>query len=191
MRPDRARAAQPAGVRLKNERTTRQKIETGRKKKEEGSPSSPGRNPEQKGDKMKKIVCGMMLVAALLCANVVYAAETAKQPVQTEKVEGPGIKFEKTVHDYGTIEQGANGDCEFVFTNNGTEPLILSNVRSSCGCTIPSWPREPIMPGKSSAIKVHYDTNRIGGIAKSITVSTNGTPERIVLSIRGTVTPKK
>ena len=77
------------------------------------------------------------------------------------------------------------------FTNNGTEPLILSNVRSSCGCTIPSWPREPIMPGKSSAIKVHYDTNRIGGIAKSITVSTNGTPERIVLSIRGTVTPKK
>ena len=140
---------------------------------------------------MKKIVCGMMLVAALLCANVVYSAETAKQPVKTEKVEGPGIKFEKTVHDYGTIEQGANGDCEFVFTNNGTEPLILSNVRSSCGCTIPSWPREPIMPGKSSAIKVHYDTNRVGGIAKSITVSTNGTPERIVLSIRGTVTPKK
>lgn len=139
---------------------------------------------------MKKIACGLMLVAALMCTNAVVKAETLKQTTATEKVEGPGIKFEKTVHDYGTIQQGGNGDCEFVFENNGTEPLILSDVRSSCGCTVPSWPREPIMPGKTSSIKVHYDTHRIGGISKSITVSTNGTPERVVLSIRGTVTPK-
>lgn len=140
---------------------------------------------------MKKIACGMMLVAALMCASMAVAAPVENVKPATEQVEGPGIKFEKTVHDYGTIQQGANGDCEFVFENNGTEPLILSNVRSSCGCTVPSWPREPIMPGKKSSIKVHYDTNRVGGISKSITVSTNGNPERVVLSIRGSVTPKK
>ncbi|MCM1168836.1 MAG: DUF1573 domain-containing protein [Bacteroides sp.] len=139
---------------------------------------------------MKKLVCGFVLAAALLCAGVVMAAPVVDKAEATEKVEGPGIKFEKTVHDYGTIEQGANGNCEFVFENNGTEPLILSDVRSSCGCTVPSWPREPIMPGKKSAIKVHYDTNRIGGISKSITVSTNGNPDRVVLSIRGTVNAK-
>ncbi|MCM1531776.1 MAG: DUF1573 domain-containing protein [Bacteroides sp.] len=139
---------------------------------------------------MKKLVCGFVLAAALLCAGVVMAAPVVDKAETTEKVEGPGIKFEKTVHDYGTIEQGANGNCEFVFENNGTEPLILSDVRSSCGCTVPSWPREPIMPGKKSAIKVHYDTNRIGGISKSITVSTNGNPDRVVLSIRGTVNAK-
>ncbi|MCM1042034.1 MAG: DUF1573 domain-containing protein [Bacteroides sp.] len=139
---------------------------------------------------MKKLVCGFVLASALLCAGVVMAAPVVDKAETTEKVEGPGIKFEKTVHDYGTIEQGANGNCEFVFENNGTEPLILSDVRSSCGCTVPSWPREPIMPGKKSAIKVHYDTNRIGGISKSITVSTNGNPDRVVLSIRGTVNAK-
>lgn len=139
---------------------------------------------------MKKFVCGFMLVSALLLAGVVVASPVSGKEEPTEQVEGPGIKFEKTVHDYGTIEQGADGNCEFVFENNGTEPLILSDVRSSCGCTVPSWPREPIMPGKKSSIKVHYDTNRVGGISKSITVSTNGNPERVVLSIRGTVNAK-
>lgn len=139
---------------------------------------------------MKKIVCVFVLASALLCAGVVMAAPVMDQTEPVEKVEGPGIKFEKTVHDYGTIGQGADGNCEFVFENNGTEPLILSDVRSSCGCTVPSWPREPIMPGKKSSIKVHYDTNRVGGISKSITVSTNGNPDRVVLSIRGTVEAK-
>ncbi len=131
-----------------------------------------------------------MFAAALLCGGAVVAAPVLDKQDAVETVEGPGIKFEKTVHDYGTIEQGADGNCEFVFENNGTEPLILSDVRSSCGCTVPSWPREPIMPGKKSSIKVHYDTNRIGGINKTITVSTNGNPERVVLSIRGTVNAK-
>ncbi len=150
------------------------------------------RSMETKKQKiMKKLVCGFVLAAALSCVGFSYAAPvTTGNQEKAEKVEGPGIKFEKTVHDYGTIEQGANGNCEFVFENNGTEPLILSDVRSSCGCTVPSWPREPIMPGKKSSIKVHYDTNRIGGISKSITVSTNGNPDRVVLSIRGTVTSK-
>ena len=139
--------------------------------------------------KMKKFVSVLTLVASMLCANFAFAAPV--QQNENDKVEGPGIKFEKTVHDYGTVAYGGDGNCEFVFTNNGTEPLLISDVRSSCGCTVPSWPREPIMPGKSSSIKVHYDTHRVGGISKSITVSTNGDPERVVLSIRGTVQPQE
>lgn len=140
---------------------------------------------------MKKVVLGLMLAASVVCAGTIHAAPAVQDQTVAEKVEGPGIKFEKTVHDYGTVAYGSDGNCEFVFTNNGTEPLLLSDVRSSCGCTVPSWPREPIMPGKSNSIKVHYDTHRVGGISKSITVSTNGNPERVVLSIRGTVSPKQ
>jgi len=78
-----------------------------------------------------------------------------------EKVSNPNapvITFDKTVHDYGTLQQHGDGKCEFTFTNNGKEPLILSNVRSSCGCTVPTWPRQPVLPGQSEVIKVKYDT---------------------------------
>lgn len=100
---------------------------------------------------------------------------------------GPAIQFAQLEHDYGTILQGADGNCEFVFTNTGTEPLTLSNVRSSCGCTVPNWPKEPIAPGQSSVIKVHYDSNRVGPISKTITVTSNGSEAPIILKIKGTV----
>jgi hypothetical protein len=101
--------------------------------------------------------------------------------------QGPIIKFNELSHDYGTMEQNGNGTFDFVFTNEGTEALILSNVRSSCGCTIPQWPREPIAPGKSSTIAVKYDTRRIGSFSKSITVTSNGSEQPIVLRIKGKV----
>ena len=64
------------------------------------------------------------------------------------------IEFKETTIDYGTIDKGADGVREFKFTNNGKEPLIISNARGSCGCTVPTWPKEPIKPGESSVIKV-------------------------------------
>ena len=70
------------------------------------------------------------------------------------------IKFASTVHDYGAIEQGSDGSCNFVFTNTGQTPLVLSNVRASCGCTVPTWPREPVLPGKDGTIKVVYIKGR-------------------------------
>lgn len=104
--------------------------------------------------------------------------------------QGPAIEFVKVVHDYGTIVQGENGICEFKFKNNGSEPLILSNVRSSCGCTVPSWPREAISPGEESTITVKYDTRRVGPISKSITVTSNGSEQPIILRIKGKISPK-
>lgn len=107
-----------------------------------------------------------------------------------QEENGAEILFEKTVHNYGEIYKGGNGNCEFRFTNTGNEPLILTNVRSSCGCTVPKWPREPIMPGKSNVIKVRYDTNRMGAINKQITVTSNAKTTTVILKIKGKVLPK-
>ena len=93
------------------------------------------------------------------------------------QVAGAEVTFEKDVHDYGTVKQGGNGECEFKFTNTGTEPLIISDAKGSCGCTVPEWPKTPIKPGESAVIKVKYDTKRVGPINKNVTVTSNATTE--------------
>lgn len=99
------------------------------------------------------------------------------------------MDFDKTVHDYGTIEQNDNGTCEFAFTNNGTEPLVINSAKGSCGCTVPDWPKEPIQPGETGVIKVSYDTKRLGVINKTVTIDANTDPTATVLRIKGEVKP--
>ncbi len=133
---------------------------------------------------MKKII---ILVNILLLATINISAQTGTEAVNDN---APKIDFEKIVHDYGTMYQGGDGNCEFKFTNTGQEPLILTTVRSSCGCTVPKWPNEPILPGETGVIKVKYDTKRLGGIHKSITVKSNASNATIVLTISGNILPK-
>jgi len=133
---------------------------------------------------MKKVI--FTLGASLLLAFAV-TAQDATTPQPANNPNAPVITFEKTVHDYGTITKGGDGQCEFKYKNNGVEPLILSNVAASCGCTIPEWPREPLLKGKTASIKVRYDTNRLGPINKTITVNSNGTVPSIQLRITGNV----
>jgi hypothetical protein len=109
---------------------------------------------------------------------------------QTVSTSQADIKMDKTVHDYGNIQQGADGSCEFKFTNIGKEPLIITNCQGSCGCTVPQCPTEPVLPGKSGVIKVKYDTNRIGGIYKTVTVTSNSKSGNVVLTIKGNVEAK-
>ncbi|XMO87235.1 DUF1573 domain-containing protein [Algibacter sp. AS12] len=97
------------------------------------------------------------------------------------------IEFKAETIDYGTIEKGADGVRVFEFTNTGNEPLIISNVKSSCGCTVPSKPDGPIMPGKTGEIKVKYDTNRVNPIRKTITVMSNADTPTVALKIKGLV----
>ena len=97
------------------------------------------------------------------------------------------ITFEKTIINYGTIDKGTNGVRDFVFTNTGNAPLIISNVKSTCGCTIPKKPEKPILPGESDKIQVKYDTKRIGFIRKSISVTSNASNPSVVLKITGQV----
>ena len=95
------------------------------------------------------------------------------------------INFKTTVIDYGVIEKGSNGIRDFEFTNDGNSPLIITNVKSTCGCTIPKKPNKPILPGESEKIQVKYDTNRIGFIRKSIIVSSNAQNPTVILKITG------
>jgi hypothetical protein len=107
---------------------------------------------------------------------------------QTQVVTGPAITVDKEVHDYGTIPFGGNGTCEFKVTNSGTEPLILSKCKGSCGCTVPICEPNPIMPGQSYNISVKYDTKRAGVINKSVTITSNAVNEPTkVVRIKGTV----
>ena len=87
--------------------------------------------------------------------------------------QGAEISFDKSTHDYGQIEKSANGECVFVFTNTGNQPLKISNAKGSCGCTVPQWPREEIAPGATGEIRVRYDTKRVGVINKSVTIQSN------------------
>ncbi len=96
------------------------------------------------------------------------------------------ISFEKEIHDFGTFDQYGDGAYEFSFTNSGDAPLIISNAKGSCGCTVPVWPKEPIAPGQSHVIKVKYDTKRIGAFNKSVTISSNAiTAPTKVIRIKG------
>ncbi|HNX43896.1 MAG TPA: DUF1573 domain-containing protein [Bacteroidales bacterium] len=140
---------------------------------------------------MKKVV--LSLAVSMLVSVAVFAQQNATISSASKPAANPNapvITFEKTTHDYGTVTKGGDGTCEFKFTNTGVEPLILSNCTASCGCTVPDWPREPILKGKSSVVKVKYDTNRIGGINKTINVVSNANNSPVQLRIIGNVVDK-
>jgi hypothetical protein len=99
------------------------------------------------------------------------------------------IQFKTDTIDYGQIDQGSDGLRIFEFTNTGNEPLIISDVKSSCGCTVPEKPKGPIAAGASSVIKVKYDTKRVGKIRKTVTVYSNATEPIKALKIKGEVMP--
>ena len=97
------------------------------------------------------------------------------------------IEFETTVIDYGTIEKGADGVRVFKFKNTGNAPLIVTSVKSSCGCTVPKKPEAPVLPGETGEIEVKYDTKRVNPIRKTITVTSNAETPTVALKIKGNV----
>lgn len=103
---------------------------------------------------------------------------------------GPKMDFEVTTVDYGTIEQGSDPLRVFNFTNTGDEPLIISKAKGSCGCTVPKYPQDPILPGETAQIEVRYDTNRIGPFQKTVTLTTNEANPTHTLKIKGKVNKK-
>ena len=135
---------------------------------------------------MKKIIVLALLVLGSVASNAQETTKTTKK--MTAKVDGAGMVFANEVIDYGTINQNADGKREFVFTNNGNSPLVITNAQGSCGCTVPSSPKEPIAPGAKGVIGVKYDTNRVGAFTKTVTISSNaaGQPTK-VLTIKGTI----
>ena len=122
------------------------------------------------------------------CLLFVAAATTNKVSAQIEK--GAKIEFMKETHDYGSIKYDADPYCTFEFKNTGNEPLIISNAKGSCGCTVPEWSKEPIAPGAAGSIRVKYDTKRPGPINKSVTIDSNAINEPSkIIRIKGEVGP--
>jgi hypothetical protein len=133
---------------------------------------------------MKKF---FLVLFTVVCTVSLYA----QQPVATvaDSTAKAKIVFESQIHNYGALVYGADGTCSFKFKNEGSIPLVLSNVQASCGCTTPAWTREPVKPGATGEIKVTYDTKRMGAFSKSITVTSNAETPTVVLRIAGEVKP--
>lgn len=125
---------------------------------------------------MKKII--LLLVAGMLSIGMMAQEKKAV------------IAFETDVVDYGEVAYGADGVRKFKFTNTGDDVLIVARVYSTCGCTIPKKPEDPIQPGESGEIEVKYDTKRPGPIRKTITVYTNASEIPHTLKIKGKVLPE-
>ena len=101
------------------------------------------------------------------------------------------MTFIETVHDFGTIQEGTIGTHQFRFTNTGNSPLLISNAKGSCGCTVPEWPKEAIAPGASATLKATFNSNGKPNLQKKkITITTNTESGKEVLEIKAMVTPK-
>jgi hypothetical protein len=130
---------------------------------------------------MKKVYLLFAFAAFLFTISCSQSGKTAGD------ANGAMIEFETTQHNFGTIPEGGNGTFDFVFTSRGKEPLILKNVRPTCGCTISEWPKEPIKTGEKGIIKIKYNTKITGSFTKSIDVYSNATEEPVLLVIKGKV----
>jgi archaellum component FlaG (FlaF/FlaG flagellin family) len=134
---------------------------------------------------MKKVFLTMAIALGALSFSYAQTPENAA-PAPSKAA----IMVDKEVHDYGDIPYAGDGTCEFKVTNTGTDPLIMSKCKGSCGCTVPKCDPSPILPGESSIITVKYDTKRPGPINKSVTINSNASNEPVkVVRIKGNVGP--
>jgi hypothetical protein len=112
--------------------------------------------------------------------------------LEVQLSDGPQVDFNETFHDFGDLIQGDKASHTFEFTNTGKQPLVISNVLTTCGCTATKWPKKPIQPGKTGQIKITFDsTGKMGKQNKIITVLTNADPQHTRLSISASVLPRK
>jgi len=134
---------------------------------------------------MKKI---LTLSALIFISFQLYAQEAETQ----EEITGPQITFEVSTHDFGNIEQGEKVNYVFKFENTGIEPLVLSNVLTTCGCTATSWPREPIVPGEGGEIAVSFNSaGKMGKQNKVVTIVSNAVNGQERVKIISNIIPKK
>ena len=133
---------------------------------------------------MKRIFFAILLAAA--CSTMVNAQST-------EKVDenAPEITFTSTEYDYGVVAVNSDGTRKFEFTNTGKQPLILSNVSASCGCTVVEWAKDPVKPGEKGTITVKYNIVIVGTFQKSIRVFSNAKTSPVMLVIKGEVKPNE
>ena len=147
---------------------------------------------------MKKIV---LIVGLVSMVSFTSCKENASSKINTDNVAEaavrdeaskavPVMSFEKSEHDFGTIEQGTPQETLFKFTNTGNAPLIITDAKSSCGCTVPNPPKDPIAPGESGELKVNFNGSGQNQVTKTITVTANTEKGSEILRIKAFVNPK-
>lgn len=143
----------------------------------------------------------MLLIAVIAAMAFASCKEDAANKVKAENVEEaaerdsqavvyPEISFDKTEHDFGTIDQGTAVEHTFTFTNTGNAPLVITNATSSCGCTVPTWTKEPIAPGESGEMLVKFNGSGQNQVTKTVTVTANTESGKEQLRIKAFVNPK-
>ena len=100
------------------------------------------------------------------------------------------LKFKEETHKFGKVPQGVPVTNEFVFTNTGTDPVVISNAAASCGCTTPTWTKTQVMPGKTGSVKATFNAATPGLFNKSVTISSNTEGGQVILYLNGEVVPK-
>jgi hypothetical protein len=123
----------------------------------------------------------VFFIASFLFCTALFAQDT--------KEEKGVFKFESEVIDYGTIAHNADGVRAFKFKNVGNAPIVITNVKGSCGCTVPTKPDGAIMPGETAEIGVKYATDRVGAFSKTVTVTSNASEGSVLLKITGKILP--
>ena len=147
---------------------------------------------------MKK---GLLLIAVVAAMAFTSCKDNAAEKVKAENVEDaaerdaqavvyPEISFEETEHDFGTIDQGTAVEHTFKFTNTGNAPLVITNATSSCGCTVPTWTKEPIAPGETGEMLVKFNGSGQNQVTKTVTITANTEAGTEQLKIKAFVTPK-
>ena len=134
-----------------------------------------------KNNSLNKVV---LFIAFIFISGSIYAQDLANT------TDVGVFSFEEEEINYGTIAQNANGERVFKFENRGRAPIVISKVKTTCGCTVPTYPKQPILPGQSGEIKIKYATNRVGPFTKSITIMSNAFESKKVLKIKGKVLAK-
>ena len=130
---------------------------------------------------MKKVIPSILSVMLILLA---FSSQSFSSNPITKNAK---ITWVATVFDFGTITKGEPVSHEFEFTNSGDAPLIIMDVKATCGCTVPVYPKEPIAPGESEIIKVTYNAAKPGAFHKKVNVFTNTEEKAFVLNIKGEV----
>jgi hypothetical protein len=135
---------------------------------------------------MKSFFCTLALILTIH-VNFAQSVEASKD----FDADAPVFQFETELIDYGKIEKNSDGNRAFVFTNTGKSALVIETVKGSCGCTVPTKPEEPVLPGEKASIKVKYATNRVGRFSKTVTITSNASEPKKVLRIKGEVLAPK
>jgi len=128
-----------------------------------------------------KLFCAVLLLFAS------FQSVSGQSDIAEESLDGPAMTFENLIVEYGEIAQHSEPLRTAKFTNTGTAPLVIKNARGSCGCTVPTYPKQPIMPGETAQIEIRYDTKRLGRINKTVTITTNAPGDAIVLKVVGKI----